>query len=56
MMAEQYGLSTGVVSTARITHATPATAYSNAAARAWERDTKITDKNCSDIGELVSPV
>jgi len=53
MMAEQYGLSTGIVSTARITHATPATAYAHASSRGWENDVKTTNKNCSDIGGLV---
>ena len=54
MMAEQYGLSTGVVTTARITHATPATAYSNSASRNWESDGQVPDKNCSDIGRFIT--
>lgn len=36
--AEFQGLSTGVVSTARITHATPAACYGHAAHRDWESD------------------
>ncbi|NWG53739.1 MAG: alkaline phosphatase [Hydrogenophilaceae bacterium] len=37
-LAEAQGLSTGIVSTARITHATPAAAYAHAAHRDWEND------------------
>jgi len=53
--AEISGLSTGVISTARITHATPAAAYAKSADRNWEdiSDMKI-DENperaaCEDI-------
>ena len=38
-MAEIRGLSTGVVSTARITHATPAATYAHTSARDWETKT-----------------
>ncbi len=37
-LAEKAGLSTGVVSTARITHATPGATYAHTAARDWEAD------------------
>ena len=37
-LAEMAGMSTGVVSTARVTHATPACAYAHAANRNWEDD------------------
>ena len=37
-LAEQRGLSTGVVSTARLTHATPAACYAHSAERDWESD------------------
>jgi len=37
-LAEQAGLSTGIVSTARITHATPGATYAHTAARDWEAD------------------
>ena len=40
--AEQKRLSTGVVSTTRITHATPAGAYAHTPDRDWESDSKIT--------------
>lgn len=40
-MAEAAGLSTGIVSTARITHATPAAAYAHSSERNWERDTQV---------------
>jgi len=49
--AELMGKSTGIVSTARITHATPAATYSKAASRGWESDDKIpeSEKDCKDI-------
>jgi alkaline phosphatase len=37
-MAEEAGKSTGVVSTARLTHATPGACYAHAADRDWESD------------------
>ncbi len=40
-MAEDAGKSTGVVSTARITHATPAACYAHTADRDWESDADI---------------
>jgi alkaline phosphatase len=39
--AEEAGRSTGVVSTARLTHATPAACYSHSASRNWESDLEI---------------
>ena len=51
--AEAAGLSTGVVSTARITHATPAAAYAKTANRDIENDSQLTDADkaggCKDI-------
>ena len=50
---EAAGWSTGVVSTARVTHATPAAAYAHAAERGWEDDSALPeserDKGCKDI-------
>lgn len=40
-LAEQNGKSTGVVSTARLTHATPAACYSHSPNRGWESDADI---------------
>jgi alkaline phosphatase len=40
-MAEQKGLSTGVVTTARLTHATPAACYAHSAHRDWEADSNL---------------
>ncbi|MEM5515597.1 alkaline phosphatase [Henriciella sp. AS95] len=48
-IAEQAGLDTGIVSTARITHATPAATYSESASRDWEDDTEVGDTGCKDI-------
>lgn len=39
--AEEVGKSTGLVSTARLTHATPAACYSHTAHRDWESDSDI---------------
>jgi alkaline phosphatase len=41
--AKQKGLSTGVVTTTRVTHATPAGAFAHTPDRDWESDSKITD-------------
>lgn len=52
-LAEMQGKSTGVVSTARITHATPAATYARSPERNWESDDKLTDEakknGCKDI-------
>ncbi|MBA3440773.1 MAG: alkaline phosphatase [Pyrinomonadaceae bacterium] len=40
-IAEQGGLSTGIVSTARLTHATPASCYAHSADRDWEADADL---------------
>ena len=42
-MAEQNGKSTGVVTTARLTHATPAACYAHSAHRDWEADANLTE-------------
>lgn len=49
--AEIRGLSTGVVSTARITHATPAAAYAKSADRNWEDNSDMPSSAvaCEDI-------
>ena len=51
--AEMAGMSTGVVTTARITHATPAATYAHVPERNWESDDKLTDEakqsGCKDI-------
>lgn len=51
-VAEETGLATGVVSTARITHATPAATYSHVVNRNWENDAAVARDNgapCADI-------
>ena len=47
-MAEIQGLSTGVVTTSRLTHATPASVYAHSADRNWESAAR---GNCKDIGK-----
>ena len=52
-LAEIKGLSTGIVSTARITHATPAATYAKSADRNWEDNSNMPDEaiaqGCVDI-------
>ncbi len=43
-MAEQSGKSTGVVTTARLTHATPGACYAHSAHRDWEADANLTEE------------
>ena len=52
-LAESIGMSTGVVTTTRLTHATPASAYAHVPERDWESDrdlpTEAGQNGCSDI-------
>jgi alkaline phosphatase len=41
--AEDRGLATGIVTTTRVTHATPAAAYAHSPQRDWENDTRLSD-------------
>lgn len=52
--AEEAGKSTGVVSTARLTHATPASCYAHSAARDWESDADILNRR-NDAHEAKFP-
>ena len=51
--AEDRGMASGVVSTARLTHATPATMYAHAMIRSWEADADLPEAavaaGCQDI-------
>ncbi|WP_420606276.1 alkaline phosphatase [Novosphingopyxis sp.] len=51
--AEDAGRATGIISTARITHATPAATYAHSASRDWENDAVLPDEaraaGCIDI-------
>ena len=52
--AEAAGLATGVVTTTRITHATPAATYAHSVNRDWESDKDLGDqvgKGCKDIAD-----
>ena len=57
-LAELGGLATGIVSTARLTHATPAALYAKAADRAWEDDSRMptaaTGAGCTDIASQLA--
>lgn len=52
-LAEGAGLATGVISTARVTHATPGATFSHSAHRDWENDAALPDAavtaGCIDI-------
>ncbi len=52
-LAETVGMATGTVSTARITHATPAANYAHSADRNWEDNTALPEEavqqGCTDI-------
>ena len=52
-LAELKGLSTGIISTARITHATPAATYAKSADRNWEDNSDMPveaiEQGCEDI-------
>ncbi len=52
-LAEQAGMATGVISTARLTHATPAAVYAHSADRNWEADVDLPEaaqeQGCKDI-------
>jgi alkaline phosphatase len=52
-LAESSGKSTGIVTTTRLTHATPASAYAHVPEREWENDKNLTaearQNGCSDI-------
>ncbi|MGJ4802203.1 alkaline phosphatase [Luteimonas sp. SDU82] len=54
-LADDAGLSTGIVSTARLTHATPAAVYAHAPDRNWENDTDLPPEasaaGCRDIAQ-----
>ena len=52
-LSESAGKSTGIVTTTRLTHATPAAAYAHSPERDWENDADLTDEailnGCKDI-------
>uniref|UniRef100_A0A0X3NWQ7 Alkaline phosphatase n=1 Tax=Schistocephalus solidus TaxID=70667 RepID=A0A0X3NWQ7_SCHSO len=58
--ASRAGKSTGIVTTTRVTHASPAAAYAHVAYRNWECDTDIRsdcigpDCNCTDIAQQLA--
>jgi alkaline phosphatase len=50
--AEENGLSTGIVTTARLTHATPAACYAHTSERDWEADADMpADATVTDIAK-----
>ncbi len=52
-LSELAGMATGIVTTARLTHATPAAVYAHSASRDWEADVDLSAdakaKGCKDI-------
>lgn len=51
--AELAGMSTGLISNTRVTHATPAAFYCHTPARQWENDQSAQD-DCADICKYLS--
>ncbi|MCD9029221.1 alkaline phosphatase [Luteimonas sp. BDR2-5] len=54
-LASDAGLATGIVTTARLTHATPAATYAHVPERNWENDTDLPEEavaaGCRDIAQ-----
>ena len=54
-LADSAGLATGIVTTARLTHATPAATYAHSPDRNWENDTDLPESahlaGCRDIAQ-----
>lgn len=54
-LADSAGLATGVVTTARLTHATPAATYAHVPHRDWENDSDLPEEaiaqGCTDIAQ-----
>lgn len=54
-LADSAGMATGIVSTARLTHATPAATYAHSPERNWENDTDLPPEavaaGCKDIAQ-----
>lgn len=54
-LADSAGMATGIVSTARLTHATPAATYAHSPERNWENDTDLSEDaraaGCKDIAQ-----
>lgn len=53
LLAKQAGMALGIVTTTRITHATPAAVYAHSASRDWEADSNLPEaaqeEGCRDI-------
>ena len=54
-LAEAAGYATGIVSTARITHATPAATYAKTAQRDWENDSQLSATRPRPTAARTSP-
>lgn len=54
-LADSAGMATGIVTTTRLTHATPAATYAHSPERNWESDADLTpkarDAGCTDIAQ-----
>ncbi|MCB2054572.1 MAG: alkaline phosphatase [Geminicoccaceae bacterium] len=52
-LAEKAGMATGIVTTARLTHASPAATYATSSERGWEADSDLSEEaaagGCKDI-------
>lgn len=56
-LADSAGMATGIVTTTRLTHATPAATYAHSPDRNWENDTDLPESaraaGCQDIAQQV---
>jgi len=56
-LASDAGLDTGIVTTARLTHATPAATYAHVPDRNWENDVDVPEdaraQGCRDIAQQI---
>lgn len=50
------GKATGIVSTARITHATPAATYAHTAVRDWEHNGQVAGASCDGVASKVKDI
>jgi alkaline phosphatase len=51
-LAEDDGLSTGIVTTVTVTHATPAASYAHAASRGWQNDAALASDSGGDCIDI----
>ncbi|PCH45897.1 MAG: alkaline phosphatase, partial [Hyphomicrobiales bacterium] len=53
-LTEAAGMATGIVTTTRITHATPAAVFAHSADRGWEVDSRMPDEAADDCKDIAA--